>query len=308
MSEPALVVSGVEKSYRGLRALDGVSFAIERGELFGLLGPNGAGKSTLIGIAAGLVRADRGSVRVLGHDVVEAPRAARRALGVVPQELVFDPFFTVREVLSFQAGYFGVRQREAGPRIEELLVALQLSDKADANMRTLSGGMKRRVLIAQALVHRPPVVVLDEPTEGVDLELRRALWSLFRRMVEQGTTILLTTHHLDEAEELCGRIAILKGGAIAALDTKERLLLRATGRSFSVTARGALPDGLSERLPSPARIGPGARIELEIDRENSLGAALEALRNAGVEVEDVRRKDRSLEQVFLEITAQRPAE
>jgi ABC-2 type transport system ATP-binding protein len=220
--QPAIEIRGVEKSFGAVRALAGVDLSVERGEALALLGPNGAGKSTLIHIVAGLSRADAGAVSVLGHDVVRGYRAARRALGVVPQELVFDPFFQVREVLRLQAGYFGLG-REQDRWIDELLAALGLTDKAGAAMRTLSGGMKRRVLIAQALVHRPDVIVLDEPTAGVDVEMRRSLYRLCERLVAEGCTIVLVTHHFEEAQALCGRVAVLVKGRIAALDTKDRL-------------------------------------------------------------------------------------
>ncbi|MDQ6680065.1 MAG: ABC transporter ATP-binding protein, partial [Pseudomonadota bacterium] len=207
---PAISFRNVGKTYAGARgsvhALDDVSFDIEPGEFFGLLGPNGAGKTTLISILAGLASASHGQVAVLGHDVVTSYAAARRSLGVVPQELVFDPFFSVRETLRIQGGYFGVHDNDAW--IDELLANLGLADKANANMRQLSGGMKRRVLVAQALVHRPPVIVLDEPTAGVDVELRQTLWQFIARLNKAGHTVLLTTHYLEEAEALCGRIAM----------------------------------------------------------------------------------------------------
>jgi ABC-2 type transport system ATP-binding protein len=218
----AIEIRGVRKTFGRVRALDGVDLAIERGEALALVGPNGAGKSTLIHVVAGLSRADAGTVSVLGHDVVRDYRAARRALGVVPQELVFDPFFEVREVLRLQAGYFGFGREQDG-WIEELLHTLGLANKAGAPMRTLSGGMKRRVLIAQALVHRPEVVVLDEPTAGVDVEMRQALYRLCERLLTEGRTIVLVTHHFEEAEALCGRIAVLVKGRIAALVTTQSL-------------------------------------------------------------------------------------
>ena len=218
---------GVEKRYGALRALAGVSLAVEPGEFFGLLGPNGAGKTTLINIIAGLARADAGQVAVLGADVRAEYRRARRLLGVVPQELVFDPFFTVRETLRLQSGYFGLRANDAW--IDEVMHHLDLTAKADANMRALSGGMKRRVLVAQALVHKPPVIVLDEPTAGVDVELRQELWQFVRRLNRDGHTIVLTTHYLEEAEEHCQRIAMLKAGRIVALDTTQNLLASFAG-------------------------------------------------------------------------------
>lgn len=211
----------------GFKALDDVSFTVEHGEFFGLLGPNGAGKTTLISIIAGLARATAGQARVCGHDVVTDFRQARRSLGVVPQEIVYDPFFTVRETLRLQSGYFGLRNNDDW--IDEILANLGLDDKANINMRALSGGMKRRVLVAQALVHRPPVIILDEPTAGVDVDLRRTLWEFISRLNKAGHTILLTTHYLEEAEALCGRIAMLKDGQVVALDTTPALLARAGG-------------------------------------------------------------------------------
>ena len=208
----------------GFQALDDVSLTIEPGEFFGLLGPNGAGKTTLISILAGLTRASTGAVDVYGHDVITDYRAARRHLGIVPQELVYDPFFTVRETLRLQSGYFGLRNNDDW--IDEILLNLGLADKANSNMRALSGGMKRRVLVAQALVHRPPVIVLDEPTAGVDVDLRRSLWEFISRLNQQGHTILLTTHYLEEAQSLCNRIAMLKRGHVVALDTPAGLIAR----------------------------------------------------------------------------------
>ena len=205
-----------------MRALAGVSLAIAQGEFFGLLGPNGAGKTTLINIIAGLARADAGAASVMGADVVADYRRARRMLGVVPQELVFDPFFSVRETLRLQSGYYGIRANDAW--IDEVMHHLDLTGKADANMRALSGGMKRRVLVAQALVHKPPVIVLDEPTAGVDVELRQGLWQFVRRLNADGHTIVLTTHYLEEAETHCQRIAMLKAGRVVALDSTENLL------------------------------------------------------------------------------------
>jgi len=214
----------------GFQALNDVNLTVEHGEFFGLLGPNGAGKTTLISILAGLARATSGSAEVCGYDVVRDFRAARRALGVVPQELVYDPFFTVRETLRIQSGYFGLHRNDDW--IDEILLNLGLADKAAANMRELSGGMKRRVLVAQALVHRPPVIVLDEPTAGVDVDLRHMLWKFITRLNTEGHTVLLTTHYLEEAEALCGRIAMLKQGKIVALDTTAALLARVGGHDL----------------------------------------------------------------------------
>jgi ABC-2 type transport system ATP-binding protein len=241
----AIRIQQVSKCFGETRALDAVDLEIRVGEFFGLLGPNGAGKTTLISALAGLVRADSGSLSVMGHDVQADYRAARRHLGVVPQELVFDPFFTVRESLRIQSGYFGIRDNDAW--IDEILENLGLTSKANANMRMLSGGMKRRVLVAQALVHRPPVIVLDEPTAGVDVELRQTLWAFIRRLNEAGHTIVLTTHYLDEAESLCGRIAMLQAGRVVALDTTARLLLRFSTHTLRLRSRGELPADLVRR-------------------------------------------------------------
>lgn len=218
----AVSIVDVVKNFGSLQALAGVSLEIGEGEFFGLLGQNGAGKTTLISSLAGLVRPDAGSLKVLGHDVIKDFRQARRLLGVVPQELVFDPFFNVRETLQIQSGYFGIRNNDEW--IDEILENLDLTSKANVNMRRLSGGMKRRVLVAQALVHKPPVIVLDEPTAGVDVELRQGLWQFIRRLNSEGHTIILTTHYLEEAEALCGRIALMKQGRIIALDTTANLM------------------------------------------------------------------------------------
>ena len=233
----AISFKHLTKHYGSLVALNDVSLEIEEGEFFGLLGPNGAGKTTLISILAGLCRPTAGSVEVMGHDVQADFREARRLLGIVPQELVFDPFFTVRETLQFQSGYFGIKNN--GEWIDEILHHLGLADKANKNMRALSGGMKRRVLVAQPLVHRPPVIVLDEPTAGVDVELRQSLWKFISRLNQEGHTIVLTTHYLEEAQELCGRIAMLKKGQIVALDTTANLLARVNN---SQTKDGDLED------------------------------------------------------------------
>ena len=226
----AVSINNVVKQFGTLRALDGVSMEIAQGDFFGLLGPNGAGKTTLISSLAGLVRSDSGSLQVLGHDVVRDFREARRRLGVVPQELVFDPFFNVRETLRIQSGYFGIRKNDDW--IDEILENLDLTGKANVNMRRLSGGMKRRVLVAQALVHKPPVIVLDEPTAGVDVELRQGLWQFIRRLNTEGHTIILTTHYLEEAEALCNRIALMKQGRLVALDTTANLMAAHPGASL----------------------------------------------------------------------------
>ena len=293
---PAISFQNVSKTYAGARgavqALSDVSFDIEPGEFFGLLGPNGAGKTTLISILAGLSRASGGRVTVMGHDVVADYAAARRSLGIVPQELVFDPFFSVREALRIQSGYFGVKNNDAW--IAELLENLGLADKADANMRQLSGGMKRRVLVAQALVHRPPVIVLDEPTAGVDVELRQTLWHFIARLNRQGHTVLLTTHYLDEAEALCHRIAMLKLGRLVALDRTSALLSGAAGTVLAFKTDAALPP----RLAATARV-TGRIVQLRVPDAGAVEQTLAALREAGVHVEDLEIRRPDLEDVFV---------
>ncbi len=296
----AIRVERLHKRYAAVHALRGVDFAVARGEFFGLLGPNGAGKTTLIGILAGLVRPTAGRAAVMGHDVRRQWRAARRSLGLVPQELVYDPFFTVREILWLQSGYFG-HGRENRAWIEELLEVLDLADKADANLQELSGGMKRRVLIAQALVHRPPVVVLDEPTAGVDVELRQALWRFTRRLHAEGHTIVLTTHYLEEAEALCERIAILDHGSLRALDTKAGLLARHPWRCLCLELEppdAALPEAVARLVTER----DGGRVRLRLHRlHDQIGAVLESLRAAGVRVRDLHTEEPGLEEVFLEL-------
>ncbi len=296
--EPAVRFDQVAKTYTGaggsFQALDGVSFDIAQGEFFGLLGPNGAGKTTLISILAGLVRATRGRVTVMGHDVRGDYAAARHALGIVPQELVFDPFFSVREALRIQSGYFGVRRNDAW--IDELLAALGLADKADTNMRQLSGGMKRRVLVAQALVHRPPVIVLDEPTAGVDVELRQTLWQFVSRLNREGHTVLLTTHYLEEAEALCGRIAMLKLGRVVALDRTVNLLAGTASTMLRFRTDQVLPQALASKARVTGRI-----VQLQARDAAEVESLLAALRSAGVKAEDLEIGRADLEDVFLQI-------
>ena len=296
---PAVSFQNVSKTYRSargeLQALKGVSFDIEDGEFFGLLGPNGAGKTTLISILAGLARASGGRVLVQGHDVQTDYAAARRALGVVPQELVFDPFFNVREALRFQSGYFGISHNDDW--IDELLAGLGLADKADANMRALSGGMKRRVLVAQALVHKPPVIVLDEPTAGVDAELRQTLWPFISQLNKQrGCTVLLTTHYLEEAEALCGRIAMLQLGQVVALEKTSDLLSRASSNVLRFKTDDALP----AELAGQARV-TGRVVQLPAHNAAEVEQWLARAREGGVRAEDVEIRKADLEDVFLDV-------
>jgi len=299
---PAISFQNVGKTYNSPRgavhALGDVSFDIEPGEFFGLLGPNGAGKTTLISILAGLARASRGTVSVLGHDVVSDFAAARRSLGIVPQELVFDPFFSVREALRIQGGYFGVRtdKRANDAWIDELLENLGLADKANANMRQLSGGMKRRVLVAQALVHRPPVIVLDEPTAGVDVELRQTLWQFIARLNKEGHTVLLTTHYLEEAEALCSRIAMLKLGKVVALDRTSALLAGTASTMLRFKMDAPLPPQLAAQSRVTGRI-----VQITAHDAAEVERILGVLRQAGCQPEDLEIGRADLEDVFLEI-------
>lgn len=295
----AIRIQQVSKSFGSTRALDGVDLEIRRGEFFGLLGPNGAGKTTLISALAGLVRADTGSLAVMGHDVQSDYRAARRQLGVVPQELVFDPFFTVRESLQIQSGYFGIADNDDW--IDEILENLGLTAKAGANMRMLSGGMKRRVLVAQALVHRPPVIVLDEPTAGVDVELRQTLWQFIRRLNEAGHTIVLTTHYLEEAENLCNRIAMLKAGRVVALDTTANLLRRFSAHSLRLRTADPMPEDLAR---GAAR--NGGWWSMPFDSFDDVEPMLARLRAAGCRIEDLEIGKPDLEEVFVRVMQGQP--
>ena len=290
----AVEFDNVARRFGSVQALAGVSLSVEEGEFFGLLGPNGAGKTTLISVLAGLTRADSGSARVLGHDVIADYRNSRRALGVVPQELVFDPFFSVRETLAIQSGYFGIRDN--GAWIDEILYHLDLTAKADANMRSLSGGMKRRVLVGQALVHKPPVIVLDEPTAGVDVELRQSLWAFIRKLNRDGHTIILTTHYLEEAEALCGRIAMLKAGRVVALDTTRNLLTRVAGLTVRLVAE-RVPASWQSRVTSH----DGRIFILGLERYADLESLLAALRLEDIAIDELALQETDLEQVFLQI-------
>ena len=295
----AINVRQVSKKFGRIKAVESVDLQVKSGEFFGLLGPNGAGKTTLINIIAGLCLADCGRVEVMGHDVVKDYQSARRALGVVPQELVFDPFFTVRETLRFQSGYFGIKHNDDW--IDEILDNLNLVDKADANMRSLSGGMKRRVLVAQALVHRPPVIILDEPTAGVDVDLRRGLWGFIQKLNNQGHTIVLTTHYLEEAESLCNRVAMLKAGEIVLIEDTTNLLRREKESLLRVRLKGEVPYEVkpsdSARLVS---VTDGEYL-IKLSGPSEVENILRDLRESGFEIDkmDIERED--LEDVFLSI-------
>jgi ABC-2 type transport system ATP-binding protein len=294
----AIQINQVEKSYKSLKALGGVSLAIEQGEFFGLLGPNGAGKTTLISTIAGLIRPDAGSIAIHGHDVVSDFRNARKKLGVVPQELVFDPFFTVRETLRLQSGYFGLKNNDKW--IDEVMENLDLTGKADTNMRALSGGMKRRVLVAQALVHKPPVIVLDEPTAGVDVELRQGLWKFISRLNREGHTVVLTTHYLEEAQAMCTRVAMLRGGKVVALDTMKSLIRRISGSQLIVhLASGAVPDDLKHLVSESS--SDGNKVSLRVNEYSEVEQILARLRETGVVIDEMQLQQADLEDIFLQI-------
>lgn len=298
---PAIKIEQVHKRFGDLHALKGINLTIEQGEFFALLGPNGAGKSTLINIMAGLLKPSQGKISVMGHDTVNDYQAARMALGVVPQELVFDPFFNVREMLRFQAGYFG-RGRENDAWVDEVIESLDLTDKAHTNMRKLSGGMKRRALIAQALAHKPPVIVLDEPTAGVDVELRQVLWRFIKKLNAEGHTIILTTHYLEEAEALCERVAMMKAGEIVALDTTTNLLANLAGKNLRLKlGRAALPTALLPMLKS----GENGVYTLALTELNQMEFTLSELRKANINIEDIQLYEADLEDVFMSLVGKK---
>lgn len=297
MTQPAIKINGIHKSFGALHALKGIDLTIEQGEFFGLLGPNGAGKSTLINILAGLIKPTSGAAAVMGFDVEQQYRQARQLLGVVPQELVFDPFFNVREMLRFQAGYFGLG-RENDAWVDEILEGLGLTDKAHTNMRKLSGGMKRRALIAQALAHKPPVIVLDEPTAGVDVELRQMLWEFIKKLNREGHTIILTTHYLEEAETLCKRVAMMRQGEIVALDSTANLLNQFAGKNLILKLAGApLPASLMTMLKSSEE----NIYTFKLAELSQMEFVLSELRLANVAIEDIQLNEAALEDVFLSL-------
>lgn len=294
---PAIEVKQVCKHFGDLRALSDIDLEIHAGEFFALLGPNGAGKTTLISIIAGLSLANSGSVNVMGHDVRTQYQQARRNLGVVPQELVFDPFFTVREVLLIQSGYYGIKENTQW--VDEIIERLDLSGKANANMRALSGGMKRRVLVAQALVHKPPVIILDEPTAGVDVELRQTLWDFIKQLNQDGHTIVLTTHYLEEAETLCHRVAMLKEGKIVALDSTQNLIGKMiTGKSVRLRLA---PDKLPPVLQSLQISHHDGIVELRIENYAQVEFILSSLRSADIQILEMHLQQPDLEDVFVSI-------
>jgi len=297
LNHPAIQIRGVHKHFGALHALRGVDLTIEQGEFFALLGPNGAGKSTLINILAGLIAPSVGNISVMGFDVQQQYQQARQLLGVVPQELVFDPFFNVREMLRFQAGYFGLG-RENDPWVDEVLEGLGLADKANTNMRKLSGGMKRRALIAQALAHKPPVIVLDEPTAGVDVELRQMLWEFIKKLNRDGHTIILTTHYLEEAETLCSRVGMMKQGEIVALDSTANLLNKFAGKHLRLTLGDVL---LPQEVQSMVRHVERGVYTFALTDMIQIEYVLSSLRAGGIKVIDMQLNEADLEDVFLSL-------
>ena len=295
-SVPAVDLVDISKSFPGVRALNHVSLRVEQGEFFALLGPNGAGKTTLISILAGLTRADSGTATIMGFDTISDYRSARKNLGVVPQELVFDPFFTVRETLAIQAKYYGVTKADAW--IDEILHHLDLTEKRNANMRSLSGGMKRRVLVGQSLVHKPPVIVLDEPTAGVDVELRQNLWTFIKRLNNEGSTIILTTHYLEEAEALCNRVAMMKGGEIVALDTTANLLRGMSGITVQISA-----DGMPEAWRGRSAAAASGAFTFTLAGYPEVESLLASFREANIEVKEMKLGEADLERAFLKLTS-----
>jgi ABC-2 type transport system ATP-binding protein len=303
MDEPAIRIEALSKTYAGGKlALNEVSFDVPRGKIFGLLGPNGAGKSTLINILAGLVVKTGGKVTIWGFDIDDRPRNSKRSIGVVPQEIIFDPFFTPRETLEIQAGLYGVPPSER--RTDELLAAMHLTDKANAYSRTLSGGMKRRLLVAKAMVHSPPILVLDEPTAGVDVELRRQLWDYVRKLNAQGVTIVLTTHYLEEAEQLCDRIAIIHHGRVIANEPTRELVSRAQEKAVVVTFERDIAKVPTNSCFENITLVDERTLEITFRKDQcNAGQVLAALTAEGLGIVDVSTRDPDLEDVFLSLVA-----
>ena len=298
----AIVFKNVSKNYKQLKAVDGISLTIEKGEFFGLLGPNGAGKSTLINMMAGLVKPSNGSIDVMGFNVNKEYQEARHSVGIVPQELVFDPFFNVREMLRFQAGYFG-KDRSNDKWVDEVIERLDLTDKASTNMRKLSGGMKRRALIAQALVHRPPVIVLDEPTAGVDVELRQKLWSFIKELNNEGHTIVLTTHYLEEAEALCNRVAMMKSGKIVALDSTKNLLKEFSLKNLKVRLQKNSIKKITTLLKETPFLQEDDWCTFKLKKVSDASSIIEKLNSLKIQILDLKLIESDLENIFLKLTS-----
>ena len=298
----AIVFKNVRKNYKQLKAVDGISLSIEQGEFFGLLGPNGAGKSTLINMMAGLVKPSDGSISVMGFDVNKEYQKARHSVGIVPQELVFDPFFNVREMLRFQAGYFG-KDKSNDKWVDEVIERLDLTEKSSTNMRKLSGGMKRRALIAQALVHRPPVIVLDEPTAGVDVELRQKLWSFIKELNNEGHTIVLTTHYLEEAEALCNRVAMMKSGKIVALDSTKNLLKEFSLKNLKVRLQKNSIKKITALLKETPFLQEDDWCTFKLKKVSDASSIIEKLNSLKIQILDLKLIESDLENIFLKLTS-----
>ena len=299
--EKAIVFKNIKKSYGSLQAVNGINFTIYQGEFFGLLGPNGAGKSTLINMLAGIVKSTSGSIKAMGFDVEKNYQEARHSLGIVPQELVFDPFFNVREMLRFQAGYFG-KGRENYDWIDEVLERLDLTEKAFTNMRQLSGGMKRRALIAQALAHRPPIIVLDEPTAGVDVELRQRLWAFMKDLNQSGHTIVLTTHYLEEAENLCKRVAMVNRGKLVALDDTKKLIRKNSSKNLNIKIDSKDEQKVLKILKNFQVFIENEILTITLDKLDELNDIIVLLKKNKIKFFDIQTTEPDLEKVFLQIT------
>ena len=299
--EEAIVFKNIKKSYGSLQAVNGINLTIYQGEFFGLLGPNGAGKSTLINMLAGIVKSTSGSIKAMGFDVEKNYQEARHSLGIVPQELVFDPFFNVREMLRFQAGYFG-KGRENYDWIDEVLERLDLTEKAFTNMRQLSGGMKRRALIAQALAHRPPIIVLDEPTAGVDVELRQRLWAFMKDLNQSGHTIVLTTHYLEEAENLCKRVAMVNRGKLVALDDTKKLIRKNSSKNLNIKIDSKDEQKVLKILKNFQIFIENEILTITLDKLDELNDIIVLLKKNKIKFFDIQTTEPDLEKVFLQIT------
>jgi ABC-2 type transport system ATP-binding protein len=299
--EKAIVFKSIKKSYGSVQAVNGINLTIYQGEFFGLLGPNGAGKSTLINMLAGIVKSTSGSIKAMGFDVEKNYQEARHSLGIVPQELVFDPFFNVREMLRFQAGYFG-KGRENYDWIDEVLEKLDLTEKAFTNMRQLSGGMKRRALIAQALAHRPPIIVLDEPTAGVDVELRQRLWAFMKDLNQSGHTIVLTTHYLEEAENLCKRVAMVNQGKLVALDDTKKLIRKNSSKNLNIKIDSKDEQKVLKILKNFQVFIENEILTITLDKLDELNEIIVLLKKNKIKFFDIQTTEPDLEKVFLQMT------
>ena len=299
--EKAIVFKNIKKSYGSVQAVNGINLTIYQGEFFGLLGPNGAGKSTLINMLAGIVKSTSGSIKAMGFDVEKNYQEARHSLGIVPQELVFDQFFNVIEMLRFQAGYFG-KGRENYNWIDEVLERLDLTEKAFTNMRQLSGGMKRRALIAQALAHRPPIIVLDEPTAGVDVELRQRLWAFMKDLNQSGHTIVLTTHYLEEAENLCKRIAMVNRGKLVALDDTKKLIRKNSSKNLNIKIDSKDEQKVLKILKNFKVFIENEILTITLEKLDELNNIIVLLKKNKIKFFDIQTTEPDLEKVFLQMT------